>query len=121
MADSSFTKSSKFLHPLQHQRSFVDDDAERKRLTSITVEDAPSHEVLTDENKTLIRMAFNRHLHCTLAKDVTVATERDYYLALAHTVKDHVMNAWIKTQQEYYRLDPKVGVVTCNVVGLSSS
>ena len=53
-------------------------------------------------------MAFNRHLHCTLAKDETVATERDYYLALAHTVKDHVMNAWIKTQQHYYKVDPKV-------------
>ena len=56
----------------------------------------------------LFRAAFNHHLHCTLAKDITVATERDYYLSLAYTVKDHVMNAWIRTSHEYYKADPKV-------------
>ncbi len=54
------------------------------------------------------RASFNHHLHCTLAKDITVATERDYYLSLAYTVKDHVMNAWIRTSQEYYKCDAKV-------------
>ena len=53
-------------------------------------------------------MSFNHHLHCTLAKDISVATERDYYLSLAYTVKDHVMNAWIRTSQEYYKADAKV-------------
>lgn len=111
---SSATTKAKHSAPhlevpgLERADSSVDPDAERKRMISITLDDVPDHDDLTDENKALIRMAFNRHLHCTLAKDVTVATERDYYLALAHTVKDHVMNAWIKTQQEYYKTDPKV-------------
>ena len=32
---------------------------------------------------------------------------RDYYLALADTVKDHLVSRWIKTQQYYYETDPK--------------
>ncbi|EDQ92471.1 uncharacterized protein MONBRDRAFT_21041 [Monosiga brevicollis MX1] len=54
-----------------------------------------------------IRDLFNRHLHCTLAKDVSVATERDYYLSLSYTVRDHVMSSWHKTHREYYAKDPK--------------
>jgi hypothetical protein len=33
---------------------------------------------------------------------------RDYYFALANTVKDHLVSRWIKTQQYYYEQDPKV-------------
>ena len=33
---------------------------------------------------------------------------RDYYFALANTVKDHLVSRWIKTQQYYYETDPKV-------------
>lgn len=42
----------------------------------------------------------NRHLHCTLAKDLSTATARDFYLSLAYTIRDHVMSGWIKTQKE---------------------
>lgn len=55
-----------------------------------------------------IKKQFNRHLHYTLAKDRNVATTRDYYLALANTVKDHMVSRWIRTQQKYYECDPKV-------------
>uniref|UniRef100_A0A8C9NMS0 Alpha-1,4 glucan phosphorylase n=1 Tax=Serinus canaria TaxID=9135 RepID=A0A8C9NMS0_SERCA len=50
---------------------------------------------------------FNRHLHFTLVKDRNVATPRDYYFALAHTVRDHLVGRWIRTQQHYYERDPK--------------
>jgi starch phosphorylase len=33
---------------------------------------------------------------------------RDYFFALASTVKDHLISCWIKTQQYYYEKDPKV-------------
>lgn len=56
----------------------------------------------------LIKKLFNRHLHYTLAKDRNVATSRDYYYALAHTVRDHLVSRWIRTQQNYYETDPKV-------------
>ncbi|XP_067010081.2 glycogen phosphorylase [Anabrus simplex] len=59
------------------------------------------------ENVTTIKKSFNRHLHYTLVKDRNVATPRDYYFALAHTAKDHLVSRWIRTQQYYYEKDPK--------------
>lgn len=58
-----------------------------------------------------IKKGFNRHLHYTLVKDRNVSTTRDYYFALAHTVKDHLVSRWIRTQQYWYDKDPKVGSI----------
>lgn len=60
------------------------------------------------ENVANIKKAFSRHIHYTLVKDRNVATNRDYYLTLAHTVRDHLVGRWIRTQQRYYETDPKV-------------
>lgn len=60
------------------------------------------------ENVANVKKSFNRHLHYTLVKDRNVATVRDYFFALAHTVKDHLVSRWIRTQQYYYEKDPKV-------------
>uniref|UniRef100_A0A667ZHG2 Alpha-1,4 glucan phosphorylase n=1 Tax=Myripristis murdjan TaxID=586833 RepID=A0A667ZHG2_9TELE len=54
-----------------------------------------------------MKRSFNRHLHFTLVKDRNVATPRDYYFALAHSVRDHLVGRWIRTQQYYYEKDPK--------------
>ena len=62
------------------------------------------------ENVTDIKSNFNRHLHFTLVKDRNVATKRDYYFALANTVRDHLVGRWIRTQQHYYEKDPKVSI-----------
>uniref|UniRef100_A0A915AFH5 Alpha-1,4 glucan phosphorylase n=3 Tax=Parascaris univalens TaxID=6257 RepID=A0A915AFH5_PARUN len=59
------------------------------------------------ENVANIKKAFNRHLHFSLIKDRNVATPRDYYFALAYTVRDHLVSRWIRTQQYYYEKDPK--------------
>lgn len=59
------------------------------------------------ENVTNIKKTFNRHLHYTLVKDRNVSTPRDYYFALAHTIRDHLVGRWIRTQQYYYEKDPK--------------
>uniref|UniRef100_A0A914W1H5 Alpha-1,4 glucan phosphorylase n=1 Tax=Plectus sambesii TaxID=2011161 RepID=A0A914W1H5_9BILA len=59
------------------------------------------------ENVANIKKTFNRHLHFSLIKDRNVATPRDYYFALAHTVRDHLVSRWIRTQQYYYEKDPK--------------
>lgn len=59
------------------------------------------------ENVKDFKQSFNRHLHCTLVKDRNVATKRDYYTALAHTVRDHLVSRWIRTQQQYYEQNPK--------------
>ncbi|ROL48061.1 Glycogen phosphorylase, muscle form [Anabarilius grahami] len=59
------------------------------------------------ENVADLKQNFNRHLHFTLVKDRNVSTKRDYYFALAHTVRDHLVGRWIRTQQSYYEKDPK--------------
>uniref|UniRef100_A0A8D3DWX7 Alpha-1,4 glucan phosphorylase n=1 Tax=Scophthalmus maximus TaxID=52904 RepID=A0A8D3DWX7_SCOMX len=59
------------------------------------------------ENVADLKLNFNRHLHFTLVKDRNVATRRDYYFALANTVRDHLIGRWIRTQQHYYEKDPK--------------
>ncbi|XP_069821409.1 glycogen phosphorylase, muscle form [Dendropsophus ebraccatus] len=59
------------------------------------------------ENVSELKKNFNRHLHFTLVKDRNVANRRDYYFALAHTVRDHLVGRWIRTQQHYYEHDPK--------------
>ena len=55
-----------------------------------------------------VRKSFSPHLHFTLVKDRNVATTRDYFFALAHTVRDHLVGRWIRTQQYYYEKCPKV-------------
>ncbi|XP_062868286.1 glycogen phosphorylase, muscle form [Trichomycterus rosablanca] len=59
------------------------------------------------ENVADLKNNFNRHLHFTLVKDRNVSTKRDYYFALANTVRDHLVGRWIRTQQHYYEKDPK--------------
>lgn len=56
-----------------------------------------------------MKNGFNRHLHYTLIKDRNVATMQDYYMALAHCVRDHLSSRWIRTQQSYFERNPKVG------------
>jgi len=60
------------------------------------------------ESVTNMKKSFNRHLHFTVIKDRNVATNLDYYLALAHVVKDNLVGKWMRTQQSYYIKDPKV-------------
>ena len=76
-------------------------DAERRKQISV-------RGIAQVENVTDIKKTFNRHLHFTLVKDRNVATTRDYFFALAHTVRDHLVGRWIRTQQYYYEVDPKV-------------
>lgn len=64
------------------------------------------------ENVADLKTNFNRHLHFTLVKDRNVATKRDYYFALANTVRDYLVGRWIRTQQHYYEKDPKVSSYT---------
>lgn len=71
------------------------------------------------ENVTELKKGFNRHLHFTLVKDRNIATPRDYYFALAHTVRDHLVGRWIRTEQFYYETDPKVKFVCFKLISFS--
>ncbi|XP_063293877.1 glycogen phosphorylase, muscle form [Pelobates fuscus] len=75
-------------------------DQERRKQISVRGLAGP-------ENVSELKKNYNRHLHFTLVKDRNVANPRDYYFALAHTVRDHLVGRWIRTQQHYYEHDPK--------------
>ena len=59
------------------------------------------------EDVVAMKKTFNRHLHFTLVKDRNVATIRDYYYALANSVRDSLVSRWIRTQQHHYAINPK--------------
>ncbi|KAH9423885.1 hypothetical protein DERP_005469 [Dermatophagoides pteronyssinus] len=75
-------------------------DLERRKQISV-------RNIATVGNVNDIKQSFNRHLHYTVVKDRNVSTSRDFYLALAHSVRDHLTSRWIRTQQNYYEKDPK--------------
>jgi len=47
------------------------------------------------------------HLLYTCARELTAATPRDLYLALAHTVRDRLVHRWLATQRTYEERDVK--------------
>src|SRR3569623_2444769 len=47
------------------------------------------------------------HLLYTCARELTAATPRDLYLALAHTVRDRLVHRWLATQRTYAARDVK--------------
>jgi starch phosphorylase len=54
-----------------------------------------------------IENCFANHLTFSLAKDGYSATDRDIYESIALTVRDRLIERWIKTQQAYYNNDVK--------------
>ncbi|MEO8418852.1 MAG: glycogen/starch/alpha-glucan phosphorylase [Methylophilaceae bacterium] len=57
--------------------------------------------------KTPIVQALQNHLTFSVGKAISSATERDWYSATASTVRDHVIDGWVKTRGEYCKQDPK--------------
>ena len=51
--------------------------------------------------------SFAYHMMYTVAKDEHTATEFDVYEALAHAVRDRLMERWFRTQSAYYHADAK--------------
>ncbi len=54
-----------------------------------------------------IKESFKYHLLYSLAKDETVSTEQDIYQSLAFSVRDRLIERWIKTQKTYFEQDAK--------------
>jgi glycogen phosphorylase len=51
--------------------------------------------------------SFAHHMMYTVAKDEHTATGFDVYKALAHAVRDRLMERWFRTQSAYYHADAK--------------
>jgi starch phosphorylase len=54
-----------------------------------------------------IQLSFANHLEYSLSKDQYTATLRDLYQAISLTVRDRMIERWIKTQQMYHEHDVK--------------
>ena len=52
-----------------------------------------------------LRRAFVDHLRFTRAKDLRSATLHDVYQAMAHTVRDRLVDRWIHTERQYTEAD----------------
>ncbi|XP_052809454.1 glycogen phosphorylase, muscle form-like [Mya arenaria] len=77
------------------------DDLRRK---AISISGIGAHEGNEEES---IKKQFNRHLHYTLVKDRSNASNKDFFHALALTVRDYLSGRWLRTYQHYYREDVK--------------
>lgn len=49
------------------------------------------------------KQAFQEHLFHALGRFPATATANDRYLALAYTVRDHILDRWVRTSETYYR------------------
>lgn len=56
-----------------------------------------------DMSKEGIKKSFSSSLHYSLAKDRYTTTQHDAYVALATTIRDRIVERWMKTQQQYHR------------------
>jgi starch phosphorylase len=56
---------------------------------------------------TPVKQALQNHLVFSCFKTDKAATTRDWYQAAAFTVRDHVVERWVETANNYYEQDPK--------------
>ncbi|MHB2020563.1 MAG: glycogen/starch/alpha-glucan phosphorylase, partial [Candidatus Xenobia bacterium] len=83
-------------HPALHQKHL------RRTERAVMVED--ERVAMTAE---ALRKDLIGNLHCMIGKDESLATPHDWYLALAYTVRDRLIDHWIKTQKTYHAKDVK--------------
>jgi starch phosphorylase len=65
----------------------------------------------TGINLDTLKRAFKDHLFYTQGKYPSIATTHDYYMALAHAVRDRLLHRWLKSQETY--LDRRKSKVVC--------
>lgn len=61
-----------------------------------------SKNIRTGTQVAAIKQAFFDNLTLLQGKFPSVATKNDYYMALAYTVRDHLMNTWVHTAETYF-------------------
>jgi len=51
--------------------------------------------------------AFTKRMNLTVGRDLASASKREQFTALSYTVRDEMVDKWIKTQSHYYTENPK--------------
>jgi starch phosphorylase len=81
--------------------------AETKKTPSKSPKRNPKNKVTSDLKLPPLKQALQEHLLFSTFKTSDAATPRDWYEAASYTVRDHVVERWVKTAESYYRDDPK--------------
>jgi starch phosphorylase len=81
----------------------VQTTSREKETIKIKVEDDR-----TGMSKETLKRAFLDHLFYTQGKYESLATKKDYYMALCHTVRDRLLQRWNKTFKTYIEQEVKV-------------
>jgi glycogen phosphorylase len=85
----------------QAKKTALSPDQETAQRRIYELVDPPKNDVGS------IEKSFVNHVRYVQAKDEYTATPRDYYEALAQTVKMRLVDQWIATQDRYYIEDRK--------------
>src|SRR5258708_562199 len=72
----------------------------------------PRVEIRVEDDRTgmdpvTLKRAILDHLHYTQSKSEAQAHKYDWYVALAHMVRDRLVHRWIRTQAAYEKADGK--------------
>jgi len=67
----------------------------------------PKNKVTADIKLPPVKQGLQQHLIFSTFKTSDAATPRDWYEAASYTVRDHVVERWVKTAESYYKDDPK--------------
>ena len=80
------------------------------KIKPITAEKSKKNALITPRvpcADTPMSESLQNHLIFSCFKTDTSATPRDWYATAAYTVRDHVIDRWVKTAEAYYEQDPK--------------
>ncbi len=80
---------------------------ETKKTPAKSPKRNPKNKVTTDLKLPPLKQALQEHLLFSTFKTSDAATPRDWYEAASYTVRDHVVERWVKTAESYYKDDPK--------------
>ena len=72
-----------------------------------TKESDSDHAVRTGRTVRAFKQALTDNLYYTRGQDVYTATESDIYMAVSHTVRDHLIARWRKTVESRFEKDPR--------------
>lgn len=75
--------------------------------TKKTAKRNPKNKVTADLKLPSIKQGLQQHLIFSTFKTSDASTPRDWYEAASYTVRDHVVERWVKTAESYYQNDPK--------------
>ena len=75
--------------------------------TEVKTKKTPKAKVTTSLKPDTVKLALQKHLMFSTFKTSDAATQRDWYEAASYTVRDHVVERWVKTAESYYQADPK--------------